>query len=476
MRGVVGRNIAVYRLCFIIFLGYLTSIGLKAQDSAWVVGRVTVEGLKKTRLEVVRSYLCVEEGDVVSRDGLEEVLQRCRENLLHTRLFRDVVVDVDSSQGEKLRLEIRVEELWYIYPGLYFQLADRNFNEWAQLHHYSLRRINIGPTLWYFNVTGRGDVLSFLWHEGYTRRFHLAYRRDGLPRWKKWGWGMELFYRDRKEVGYRIRSNRLEFYRNDEEVQLRRRGVELYLSRQENVRTRWTFHLAYTDLRMGTHLYRLRGDFLGGVSGMRYFSLWWRYSYTALDRRDYPLSGWMAEVLVRKDGLAPSDGVQFLYTDVLWRGYRMLSERLSGGLVVRMQRQWIDTEVPYYFRHFFGYGVHQLRGYELYVVEGTDFGYLKALLTYALWRGKIRVGWGGVRLSDYRRGEGMPIELYLAFQWDVGRVWTFASVENPLNEELLTGGGPAIHLVWSNRYVMRVEWSINRRGERGVYLHFMRSY
>gem|GEM_PF-5281426 len=464
------------RLVLLFAVGGCAIFGVGAQDSAWVVGSVTVEGLKKTRLDLVRSYLCVEEGDAIARGGVAEVVQRCRENLLNTRLFRDVMIDADTSREGVLRLKVRVEELWYIYPGLYFQLADRNFNEWAQLHRYSLRRINIGPTLWYFNVTGRGDFLSFLWHEGYTRRFHFTYQRDGFPRWKRWGWGIELFYRDRKEVGYRIRGNRLEFYRNDDEVQLRRRGVEWYLSRQENVHTRWTVHLAYTDLRMGAQLLRLRRDFLGGRRNTQYFSLWWKYSYTALDRRDYPRSGWMMEAVVRKDGLVPSDGVQFLYTDVLWRGYRLLNRGLTGGVVVRVQRQWIDTEVPYYFRHYFGYGVHQLRGYELYVVEGTDFGYLKALLTYRVWRGKLHAGTEGFRWTDYRRGEGMPVELYLAFQWDVGRVWNFASEDNPLNDELLTGGGPAVHIVWSNRYVMRVEWSINRRGERGLYLNFMRSY
>ena len=133
----------------------------------------------------------------------------------------------------------------------------------------------------------------------------------------------------------------------------------------------------------------------------------------------------------------------------------------------------IRKKQPYTHLASLGYEEDLISGYELYVIDGTDFAYLKTALRYQLIN--INFQWG--KIMPIKRMREMPLKCYLSLNNDLA----FVNAPNydhygDLNNKLLWGGGIGVNIVVYYDKLINIEYSLNQLGEKGVFLNLDLSF
>lgn len=87
-------------------------------------------GNKKTKSSIILRELPFNRNDAVA--NIDSLLGRSKENLMNIGLFNFVDINYIKEDAKTVLIYINVSERWYLWPMPVFELADRNFNEWAQ--------------------------------------------------------------------------------------------------------------------------------------------------------------------------------------------------------------------------------------------------------------------------------------------------------------------------------------------------------
>jgi len=125
--------------------------------------------------------------------------------------------------------------------------------------------------------------------------------------------------------------------------------------------------------------------------------------------------------------------------------------------------------VPYYMSRGLGYGKDFLRGYEYYVIDGQDYVLLKTNLKFELLPKKV-VHYSFIPLDKFAT---IPYSFYLNLYADGAYVNDdLYSANNPLNNSWQYSFGAGIDFVTYYDMVFRFEYSVNKLGETGFFLHF----
>ena len=139
-------------------------------------------------------------------------------------------------------------------------------------------------------------------------------------------------------------------------------------------------------------------------------------------------------------------------------------------MLSRVHKSFIQKNSPYYqLRRAIGYQENYVRGYEYYVVDGQDFGYLKNSLRYALFDGEV----DATRYVPIKRLQAMPLKIYSKTHFDIGYVVDpFDESTSQLANDWLVGFGVGVDFVLYQNFVFQLEYSVNHLWEKDVYLHF----
>jgi hypothetical protein len=121
---------------------------------------------------------------------------------------------------------------------------------------------------------------------------------------------------------------------------------------------------------------------------------------------------------------------------------------------------------PYTGKQFIGYEGRYLQGYEYYVIDGVAGGYTKATLSRPVFSTNIHIP-----SRQFKSLSNIPIKVYAKTFADAGYIYNNVRGENSLTNRFLYSGGVGLDIVTYNDFVIKIEWSFNRLGENGVYLH-----
>ena len=110
-----------------------------------------------------------------------------------------------------------------------------------------------------------------------------------------------------------------------------------------------------------------------------------------------------------------------------------------------------------------------MRGYELYVMDGQSYALFKSNVHFQLFNGN-RISLPFIPKEQFSE---TLLRVYAGAHFDVGYVDDRLYFRvNPLNNEWQYGGGIGLDFVTYYDLVLRVEYSRNKLGEGGIYLHF----
>lgn len=457
------------QLFFTVFILIFSCTNLAGQGNYGVVKNLLVVGNHHTEEHVILREMDIFPGDTLYLDRLPQQILLNENRLLSTALFTDVTINLKNwdTDNKVFDVEVAVQENWYIYPSIIFELADRNFNVWWQEQNRSLDRVNYGLRLDHINLTGNRDRLKAKFQLGYTKKYELLYDYPYLNR--NWGFTSSIFYSENKEIGYITRGNKTLFHKMEDERRMRSRfRVYSALNYRPDLFTYHSLSLQYHYNTIDQFVAEeLNPDyFLNGAESLRFFILEYNLEHDKRIFWIYPLGGHLLFFNIKKEGL----GIFGEYNNLpVYAGFEKYFNHKDWilGFRVKGKTNLIRDQVAFANNTALGYGPDVLTGFELYVLDGTDYFTWQTSLKHQVWDKNIDLG-DNMPLRQFKR---MSIRVFLRFSYDIGYVneRTYTST-NTLNNQWISGYGPAIDIVLWNTITLKAEYNFNELGEGGFFL------
>lgn len=457
----------------IVVVLFATQALVAQEQEAITIDKISVIGQKRTRIAVIFRELPIKVGDTILLANLSEKIAEAERQLMNTNLFSKAAVTYKDWEGatQKVHLQVEVVENWYIYPVPTFDLADRNFNVWWKEQNRSLQRVNIGLEVNHLNFTGWGDKLEVGFEYGYTRSYKGSYKIPYINKKQTLGLATSLNYSRNREVNYATVNNKQEFYRDESRFLRRKYHFEGSLNWRPEIYATHTFGLEFHQEWVDPIIIQeFNPDYFGdNKNEINFFRLLYRFSYDFRDNRAYPWSGYTYGAEVIKDGVGIFRDRSALTLDLFGSKFWPVGKRWSFGAIAGGKYSFIRQPQAYRYNRALGFGSSRLSGYELYLLDGLDAAYLRKSVRFNIWKGNITFGkW--VFLESFRE---LPFHFNLSMSSDLGYANSpFNTQPNPLNNQLLWGGGMGIDLVFYYDFVLRLQYSGNRIGDRGFFLDF----
>ena len=444
---------------------------VQASDSNQIkqvsVGNVFITGNRKTKEQIILRELTLKPGATFSKIDLPIILEKDQQKLINTRLFLEVDIQIVERSESTIDLIVQVNERWYFFPSPIFKLADRSFNEWWVNQGRDLSRVNYGVRLTQYNFRGRRETVRMIAQFGFTKTLALNYMIPFIDKKQRNGLVFDIAYRDQKNLAYRTTNNKQTFLEYDEILKKAISSSVTWTHRYSFYNSHFvTFGYSNSTID-DTVAYLNPNYFLDGATQQRYFSLSYLFTRDLRDYIAYPLSGHIITFKAEKNGLGIYDDLNRFSMRASYAQYfplkknYFLSTSITGVASFPKRQAYNNTEA-------IGYRPDEIRGYELYVVEGQNYLIHKITLKKLLFAKETSIK--SIPISQFQK---IPVQVYLKAYFDSGYVGTeFADPENTaLSNKYLFGGGLGLDIVTYYDLVVRLEYSFNDSGDTGFFLN-----
>jgi len=438
------------------------------------VSEITLKGNKITKDRIIYRELLFAVGDTLLETELSGILEKSRENLLNTSLFNFVTIDTLREKGRPIDLNIQISmlERWYIWPFPIFELSDRNFNSW--LASGDISRVSYGAFITWDNFRGRKETLKLRLRFGYNELYDFFYQIPYINRRETLGIGFGAGIAGNHEAPYETKENNLEYYKNTDKYVKKEGFAFVQLLHRKDIYNSHKLEIAYNNYHFDDSLISLNPAYsFKQRSDLEFFSVFYEYRSDHRDFKAYPLTGYYFDAGFEKIGLGILDngGLDLLEIKSTFRKYWKLNNRFyfAWGLNAKFSN---DKVQPYFLLKGLGYGRDFVRSYEYYVIDGRNFGLMKSNLKFALLPPRV-FNLGFIPTEKFSK---VHFAIYTNLFVDLGfadNPQSVPSLNNDLENSLLLGYGIGLDFVTYYDIVFRTEFSVNRMGEYGFFLHFM---
>ena len=441
------------------------------EDPFLIVENLNLSGHTWTREYVILKELDFKAGDTIF---LKEIFKRFNVNkdrLLNTGLFNQVefnLIDWDID-NKKASVKINLVENWFWYPSPIFELGDRSFNDWLYQHLASLRRINLGVRFMHINLSGNSDKLKLNLHGGFTYKYEIDYTFPYLNKEKTLGAYFNIMYVTHKNVAYDTYRNQLRFIHLEDEIALSRFRTSAALKYRPSKNIYHTFILEFNRKRVHDTISNILNPYYFNAyeSLIRHFRTDYRFVYTDVDKKIYPLRGKRFMIYARRDGGLFYKDLNYLHLTLAGEKIFRFGDHYSIGARAKFKKVFnFGSEIPYSYQSGMGYFDEVLSGYQLYVVDGLDMAYVKTTQKIKL----LKFEYDLKHYMPFRQFKVFPLQLFLAIHGDLGYVHENRfQQDNPFNNQLIYGGALSIDLILYHNYFLSCEFTINHTGELGIF-------
>ncbi len=472
---IMPRNLNTHYLRFAVMavLVFLFSHPAISQGRAEfiTIDQIILEGNKRTKDYVVLRELEFAIGDRISSTDAEALWHENEKRILSTGLFTYVEMEVvPSDDAGSVNIFITLQENWFIYPNFIFELADRNFNVWWNEQAKSLDRVNLGGRINWINVSGHRDQLKLITQFGYTRKYDLQYRFPYLNRAKTLGIGAAVVYTENREIGFETIGNKTEFYSGeDDRVVLQRFRASSWLTYRPKLYGNHLFKLEYHRNSIDDFVAQELNPeyFLNGESALRFFHVEYDFNF---DRRRYvfyPEGGYQFGINVKKEGLGIFNEYDNFNIELRGEYYFNIKDRFIIANLAKVKTNLNRSQIGFANNTGLGYNGNVISGYELFVVDGTDFLLTKSSVRWKMIDNLVNLD----KVMPLRQFKKMNFKAYLSFNMDTGYVNEPTYREtNFLNNRFLVGYGPGLDLILFNTHLFSFEYSFNHLGQSALFI------
>ena len=452
-----------FRFLFLSLFSILFfSANLKAQVR---INTIQVEGNKRTKNYILLRELPYHVGDQINKDSLNFLNTLSQQQLFNTSLFLSVNVTSvyplinDSSIVD---IQIKVKERWYFIPKPYFKWVDRNFNQWWNEQNRSLDRVNYGITLSQKNATGNNDQLVLGFIRGYTQQNIIRYQLPFFDKKLKYGIGGGWQNYNQKEINYTTENDKQVFAKTNDVV---RKGyrANLNLSYRPNLFERHSLQLGYGKEELSDSGFLIQPNFLASHKKvMTYGDITLGYTKIAFDYNAYPTKGAGTELVLfqRFSEGAPLTSIQFRKLKAhSFSKHNFIFFESNSQVKFLPNYNYLDSRL-------LGYGNLQMNGLEYYVVDGNAATVFKTAFHHSL---------GSITVKNPLTQKFLPevkYDFWIRIFSNLGYVYSDRpSNTNKLSNTLIRTAGIGFDVISIYDFVLKIDYSVNQLGDKGVYLH-----
>ena len=430
--------------------------------ASFEIAAIAFVGNRKTKERVLRAELDFKEGENVSKEGLEKRLEENRLRLFNLQLFLWVRYETVCQNG-RLTIIFEMQERWYLFPVPIFSLADRNFNAWWEKKDFN--RIDYGLHLVQNNFRGRNELLKANFQHGFNRKYELFYTVPYFNKKRDLGFSVGGSVYQSHSVDYNAVKNELLTLRQEDKFPIQKRYAYGSIIWRENVQKQTSFTASYHQEQISDSTFALNPEFFSGIQNRKYLELEVLRTLNFRNTFSYPLSGHFLQLGLGQQ-IAINGNQHHTTAFVKFSDYVPLKKQFYYSYSVEGQSR-LASNLAYYDNVALGYKSY-IRGYELYVIGGQHYGVFKNGLSKELLDlNQIKLKF--IRNPKFNR---IPVTLYLNWFADAGYTFEnrFAQT-NFLTNRLNMATGLGLHIVTYYDRVVTLEYSLNREGDRGLFIH-----
>jgi len=438
---------------------------INKSDPKIIIDEIILEGNKKTKENIVFRELLFQVGDTIVLSEFENKIARSRENLLNTSLFNFVNIEYQPDTESKIvSVKINMQERWYIWPYPVLEHADRNFSSFLKNQEWS--RIDYGLYLLINNFRGRKEILKLKTIFGHNNELNIYYYNPFIDKNQKKGLGFDVRYIRNHEVPYRVLEDELDYLKLNNAYAQERLQISNFYTFRPKLYTHHLIDFRYTKVHINDSVLLLNGNyFFDQTRQIEFLSLGYVYNLDKRDSKIYPLKGSRFNFTIRKNGFGVLSKDGNLNLKVILDENISLSQKLflTSSLLGQLN---INSKNTFYFSKAIGYE-NYLRGMEYYVSNGNSFYITKVNLKYEI---IPQVNFNMKFLPSDKFSKSF-LALYANIFFDTGYVDSDYNFMNKTTNEFLYTGGIGIDIVTYYDKVLRIEYSLNKFGDNGIFFH-----
>jgi len=446
-----------YQLFFIAFFLFFSNL-VSAQIK---ITSIKIEGNRRTKPYIILRELPYREGDIIPQDSIAIADTISQQQLFNTALFEQVTVRSEMLDSLQLVVTIQVRERWYLFPIPYFKWVDRNFNQWWNEQNRSLDRVNYGLNLGQSNLTGNNDRLNAAFVTGYTRQSNFRYQIPFIDKKLRYGVAFSWQNATQKEINIATKLDKQVFYKTKNIIQEGYRANASLLYRP-NLFERHSFQVGLGRNEISDSALLYQANYLPShQKTFSYVDVALSFSRIRFDYNAYPTKGQSTDLILYQRFSKNSNLSSVQFRKVLVRPFSKSNFVFfeSNSIVKFLPNQnYIDNKL-------LGYGNLQMNGLDYYVVDGTAASILKASFHHVL---------GSYSVKNILTPKRIPIikyQFWLKAFTQLGYVYSEKPLNsNRLNNTLLRTAGIGIDIVGIYDFVLKIDYSLNQLGDKGLYL------
>ncbi len=433
-------------------------------DSLVIVGKITYSGNKITRDNIITRELEFAQGDTLTKSEFRHKLKKSHDNLMNRSLFNFVTFSENDSAG-RTNVQITFVERWYIWPIPVFDFADRNINVWWETKDFS--RLNYGIDLRVDNFRGRMEVLHIILQAGYDKAAIARWEIPYINKKQKFGISVAAGVIYNRQTNYININNKPDYRGFENQYAKKNYFSELGLSYRASYNSFHHLLFTYNHLWYNDSLLILNPDLTYGAGQYNYLELFYKYKLDFRDYAPYPLNGYYFDAQFTQTGFGLLSDMNFTSVEFNFDQYFPVYNRFYFAYRLAALFTNKNKFQPYMVSPGIELGDFDMRGYELYVINGQELGMVKSNFKYELIPRKIhRIKW----IKSEKFGK-LFYALYANLFFDAGYAYDKQNGQiNPLANQLLWSTGLGVDFVTFYDIVIRLEYSVNKQKNTGLYV------
>ena len=430
-----------------------------------VISEIIISGNKITKDDIIKRELLFRIDSTYSKIELENKIKLSQQNLKNLNLFN--FIEIEKKEKNNLTtIHIKLIERWYILPYPIFELADRNFNSWIDKRDFN--RVNYGLFFNWENFRGKNQLLRIKSRFGFKEHYQIMYDIPYVNDKKTFGIKTNIEYFRRKITFFNTTNNRLDYYSDSINNSYTSKDFHFSanFSLRKNIYATHNLNLSYFQTEIDKEISKLNEKYLNNKKNIGSYAKI-DYLYT-LDKRDYnkyPLNGHYLMIELSNHIPLTSDVNHFEVKGKIEK-HTTLQPRLHFGTSFKFKASNTD-DLFYFAQESLGFEDY-VRGYEYYVIDNQKFIISKSILKWCLVKEKKF----DINILKIKQFQKSFYSIYFSIFSDYGYTENkFNDNPNDLSNKSLWGNGVSIDYLTYYDKLLRIEYSINHLGEKGVFLH-----
>jgi outer membrane protein assembly factor BamA len=454
------------KIVLIICLFIFSATSLFSQQPETIqIGKIKISGDKITYQPVIYRELEFVEGEILTKEELGQKILKSKQNLMNRSLFNFVFIETNK-HDDIIDINVRVIERWYIWPIPIIEYADRNINIWWETKDFT--RLNFGIDLRIENFRGRMENLNLIAKGGYDQTYIGRWQIPYLTKHQVFGMGFEGGYLLNHEIAYDTKNNKYQYYKSSTSFARKISFATINLTFRPGFNYLHHLSLSFTNIQVDDSVLLLNPDYTYGGNKYGFISISYTYKHDFRDFKPYPLKGYYFDVNITKNGLGIlTEDVNQMTLSFNFDHFINLYKRWNFAWGFRGKLTYANNFQPYFLSGGIGLNGFDIRGYELYLINGQNLAIIKSNLKFTIIpRTTFRIKW-----LKSERFNKVFYGLYANVFFDAGYADdNYFNEGNPLNNQLLWGSGLGIDFVTYYDVVIGFSYAINKQNQKGFFI------